>query len=446
MKKRIVAIVCLLAMILSMSTMSMLSASASAVGRVEFVDIEPIENIDYSFAILGDVQTITERQAKNTNTYKMLTKTIDWILDNKEERKIEYVIGLGDTVDTLVTYPESYQPILYNRMEWTQARTQFKRLQGVLPYMVIRGNHDDEEGYHKYICTTEYQAQMDGFGYDASKNATLGNSMSNCYRKIEIGNHKYLMLGLDYNATTEVLEWANGVIAANPDYKVIISIHAYMASNGAIFQGYIGSSNFERTETEEIPFYGQKIWQQLVKKHANIFMVLSGHVSTDDPIIRTTRVGDNGNQIIDILVDPQSTTEFDPEDPEGQRQIPIYAILMLNFVNGGSEIKIDYIMPDRDKQLKAKNRFTIELPEGTLPEYIANEEPAQTEATTTAPETTATEAPATTATEAPATTAPATTEEAGDKGCGGSIASTVAVCCSMGTALAAFAMRKRKED
>ena len=433
MKKRIVAIACLLAMILSMSTLGALSASAAAVGRVEFVDVEPIENIDYSFAVLGDVQTIVERQAKNTNTYKVFTQTIDWILDNKDERKIEYVIGLGDTVDTLVTYPESYQPILYNRQEWTQARTQFKKLQGVLPYMVIRGNHDDEEGYHKYICTAEYQAQIDGFCYDTNQNATRGNSMSNCYRKLEIGNHKYLMLGLDYNAGTEVIEWANEVISSNPDYKVIISIHAYMGTTGDLFQGKIGSSNFEKTETEEIPFYGQKFWQQLIKKHENVFMVLSGHISTDDPVVKTVRVGDNGNQIIDILVDPQSTREFDPTDPEGQREIPIYAILMLNFVNGGSEIKIDYVMPDRDKQLKAKNRFTIELPEGTLPEYVPVSAETEAPETTVAPETT-------TATEAPATT------EESKGGCKGSIASTVTVCCAMGTALEAFAMRKRKED
>ena len=137
-------------MMLSMSTLGMLSASAAntVLSESEFKDITPVENLDYSFAILGDIQTVTNK-AKKDNTYKRLTNIFSWLTDNQEERKIEYVLGLGDTIDTLYTYPESYNPVYSNRVEWEKARANFKKLNGIIPYMVVRGNHDDEDGYHK---------------------------------------------------------------------------------------------------------------------------------------------------------------------------------------------------------------------------------------------------------------------------------------------------------
>lgn len=439
MKKRIVAIVCIVAMMLSMSTLGMFSASAATLSESEFKDITPVENLDYSFAILGDIQTVTN-QAMKDNSYKTLTNIFKWMLDNQDERKIEYVIGLGDTIDTLYTYPESYNPIYSNRVEWEKARAQFKKLNGVIPYMVVRGNHDDEEGYHKYICTDEYQAQIikdangnevGGFCYDSGAMATMGNSMSNSYRKIEIGNHKYLMMGLDFaigdaDAGDDVIAWANDVIEANPDYKVIISTHAYIGGTGARMQGQeIEQTNGDRTATEGFKFYGNKLWQQLIRKHSNIFMTFCGHVSVDNPVV-TQETGDNGNQIINILVDPQATYATDPNTGS---TVPLGAILMMNVTNGGTTLEFEYVDPDRNKQIKTKNRFTIELAEGTFPEFDPT---PVTEAETTEAE----------PTEAPV----ATTEEVKKNNCKSSITSTVAICCTMGTTLAAFAMRKRKDD
>ena len=427
MKNRVISMICLIALLLSMTTLGALSSTAAT---TLWIDKEPAKNVDYSFAVVGDIQTITYSDTHQGTRY--VATLFEWLIQNQRSRRIEYVFGLGDTVETLTSYPESYNPSVNNPREWETASQSISMLNGIIPYSVVRGNHDDEGGYHKYICTDYYKSQMDKFYYDPMLPATAGNSMSNSYRKIDICGHKYLMLTLDFNITDGVKAWANELIAENPDYHVIVSIHSFLGNWGGIYNGAIGQAN-EFNVTEEIFFDGQALWDDVLSKHENVFMVLSGHISTDDPVVKTVRVGDNGNQIIDILVDPQSTREFDPTDPEGQREIPIYAILMLNFVNGGSEIKIDYVMPDRDKQLKAKNRFTIELPEGTLPEYVPVSAETEAPETTAAPETT-------TATEAPATT------EESKGGCKGSIASTVTVCCAMGTALAAFAMRKRKED
>ncbi|MBQ9087096.1 MAG: metallophosphoesterase [Clostridia bacterium] len=362
MKKKLVAVICLVAMLLTSVAASVIPASAA---DSDWIDRDPVDNVDYSFAVLGDIQTITYSDTKLGTKY--LSNTITWLLDNKESRNIQYVFGLGDTVETLTTYPESFR----NPLEWDVASAQFNRLNGTINYSVVRGNHDDEAGYHEHICTKEYKSQMDGFFFDPSKPVTLGNSMSNSYRKIEIGNHKYLMLNLDFRATPEVINWANDVIYKNYQYKVIVSIHAYLDSKGALYQDKIGSSNVDDTVLEWLSFDGEYLWDNLFSRHDNVFMVLCGHVGITDPIIQT-RTGNDGNEVIEILVDPQS---YDKKDPSG-------FLLMLNFTEGGSKIEFEYFSPTKGKYFKSKNQISMTLPDGLLPEYVSTPVSVETEGTT----------------------------------------------------------------
>lgn len=410
MIKRVIAIVALLALMLSMTTLGTISASAAA---SDWFDRNPTQNVDYSFAVLGDIQTITYSDAKKGTKY--LSTMFDWIIANRDSRKIEYVIGLGDTVDTLLSTSA-------NASEWDKASAQYRKLlDAEIPYMVVRGNHDDEYGYHKYICSAKYKSQMDGFFYDESQRATRGNSMSNCYKKLEIGNHKYLMLALDYNAhnDADTIAWANDLISSNPDYKVILSIHAFLNTTSLYYSGKIGSSNASGLAQENLDFDGKLVWDNLVKKHPNMFMVLSGHVSTTYPVVRVL-TGDNGNEVYNVLVDPQTYEEGEPSG----------FVYMVNITNGGTKLEVEYLSTSTGKYFGKNHQKTWTLPSGFLAKFDPNY--VETVATTTTAE--------------PTTEAPATTVEEEKKGCKGSIVSTMTVCCTMGTALAAFAMRKRKED
>ena len=425
MKKRIIAAICLVAMLVSMTTLGALQSSAASV----WIDKEIPKDLNYSFAVLGDIQSLTFFDTHQGTTY--LADMFDWILDNKEERKIEYIFGLGDTVDTLTTYPNSAR----NPREWIKARSQINRLydsegNAIIPFTIVRGNHDDEKGYHKHICTENYQNQIDGFFYDPEKPLTLGNSMSNSYRKIQIGGHKYLMLGLDYHADDSVIEWANQVISENPDYKVIVSIHAYLNSSGMFEYEDIGSSNVDDTELVWKPFRGQNLWNKIFRQHENVFMVLSGHVAVNTPVVNT-RTGLNGNEVIEILVDPQGIDERLHADGKAGA-----FVLMLNITNGGEKLEIEYYSTAYGQFYGGGNQRVITLPEGTLPDFELPLETttATTEAAITTELTTAAET-----TTAQTTVAPPT------RGCSAAI-STTAVACSIGTSLAVFAMRRRKED
>ena len=359
MKKKIIAMICLVSVLLSAIVVAVIPASAAP---TDWIDRDPVENVDYSFAVLGDIQCTTHFDVRN-NTIN-LDKMFTWILKNRGTKNIQYVFGLGDSVETLTTYAEAFR----NPKEWALAGAQFARLNGKIPYGVVRGNHDDEAGYHRNICNKNYQNQMDGFFYDSTKPATLGNSMSNSYRKITIGNHKYLMLFLDFRATPESLEWANDLIYQNHDCKVIISVHAYLTGSGGFYKQDIGSSNVDDTVLEWIAFDGSYLWNNLFSQHENIFMVLCGHYGIDNPIVQT-RTGKEGNEVIEILVDPQN---YERDDPCG-------TLMLLNFTEGAQKIRIEYFSPSKNKYFRAGNQKTMTLDAGVLPIFDPNASSAEGE-------------------------------------------------------------------
>ena len=383
MKKKIIAILCAIAMLIPMAVLPTSAAYT-------WVRYSAPSDIDYSFAVIGDMQTWTyndtNKQArdeiakvypswansanweKTKTTY--LSSMFDWLLENKSGRKIEYVFGLGDTIETLSSYPSTanskydaeqdkydYCSDIRNPIEWTYAASQISRLDGVIPYMIIRGNHDDGIGYHNNICTTDYKNQMSGFLYDSNSAPVAGNTMSNCFRKIEIGGVKYLMLGLDYEFNNEgkenkaVVNWANEVISSNPDHRVIVSVHAYVDSNGAYYDTTDDTTEKPENITQPgtpvkdyqansstIEFDGQYLWDNIFSKHENVFMVLSGHVATtNSPVIRTS-TGNMGNTVYEILVDPSinSTTQNSSN-----------FVMMLNFREDANELEIEYLSPSR---------------------------------------------------------------------------------------------------
>ena len=418
MKKRFLAIVCIVAMLFSVAAMS---ASALA----GWVAYKAPSGIDYSFVAFGDMQSITWTDNLKGTTY--VKSAFDWILDNKNSRKISYVFGLGDTIDTLTTYSTNKvaeNGKTQNVNEWELVSAQFHRLDGIIPYTVTRGNHDDEGGYHKYICTENYTEQMDGFYYDSTKPATLGNSMANHYRKITVGGEKYLMLSIDYNADSGVMAWANEVISANPNHRVIVSIHAYLDGGysggvGAYYgflSGKIGAANADNTQQVNTAFDGQTLWNNVFSKHANMFMILCGHDAIPTPV-HNVRTGNNGNKVIEILTD---TSKYDVEK---ETSYGANLMMVINFKESTNQIYIEYLSPSRQAAGFSNYHLSgeqITLTYKDLPEVSQTTTvPTTTEAPTTEPATTVA-----TATE-PATTVATTTAEP-DETVSTTVASTTA--------------------
>ena len=288
----------------------------------------------YSFAVVGDTQVICQKyQGKMEAIY-------DWIIANKDSKKIAHVFGLGDIT-------EGVWDVSNTDEEWTAAKEYISKLDGVLPYSLIRGNHDQISYFEKYFANETYMSQFDGF--------MNGDDICNSYKLFTVGSTNYMLVTVDYGASDEVLEWANGIIAAHPERKVIITTHAYLYRDGTTLS--IGDtalpSDHSDADSSPMKIYndGQQIWEKLVSQHPNILLVLSGHDPSEN-VVTLQSVGAHGNVVTQMLVDPQGM-DYDMGG--------VGMICMLYFSEDGSQMEVEWYSTDKEQYYKHRNQFIVDL-------------------------------------------------------------------------------------
>lgn len=378
--------------------MSLIIASMSVVGAFSLSLSSPWIQKDaptdhlYSFVLVGDTQMLTLNDSKYNTNY--LSHIYDWIVNNKEERKIEYVFGLGDITDK------------NSDSEWDIAKTQINKLNGVVPYSLVRGNHDGSASFNKNFNNDTYRSQFQGF-YD--------NTINNSYRKFSVGGDDYLFINLDYGANDAILKWASNIISRNPDRRVIISTHAYLFSTGSALDDVTSSFATPMDNT------GKDMWDKLISKYENIFMVISGHVGVDGPVINVRRAKNN-NHVIQVLVDPQNADENNIAHGG--------FVSIVNFYEDETKLTFEYYSTIKKAYYKESNQFKLTIP--------AKRAKTTAEATTAATE--ATETAAVEFTEA------VTAEAEESRGCSSAISFALVTLPAVCAGLAAFTQRKRERE
>ncbi len=294
--------------------------------------VDDASDYDYSFAVVGDTQMIVRddvNSGKNNLGY-----IYDWLVENAESRKIKQVVGVGDITETREGLDS----------EWTHAKTEIDKLKGVIPYALAQGNHDNHTAMNNYFGSDEeYVSQFDGF-------YTEGDITVN-YTKFDIGDEKFLLITLSWGPDDAELQWASDVIEQYPDRKVIISTHIYLETDGTT-QGAddtvpaspSGANNGGANN-------GDRIWDKLVSQHENIFLVLSGHIDTDDLVVRQEK-GVHGNVVTSLLVNPQT---FDQKN-----NFNTGMVAMLYFSDNSEKVRVEYYSTCRDQFYGAQNQFELE--------------------------------------------------------------------------------------
>ena len=274
----------------------------------------------YSFALVGDTQIL------NRDYPEKFSQLYDWIVANAKAKKMKFVVGLGDITDK---DPDA---------EWERAVVEFNKLRGVVPFSFVRGNHDSTGQYRNYLT------------YDAFKDTVSGSyndTMLNTYHELTVGKTKYLFLNLDWALSENVVNWANEVISTHADYRVIVSMHIYLNPDGTPE----GEGDSQTALKYGGNFHGDQLWDRIFSKHENIAMVISGHKPTDKLIV-SKHEGIHGNQVTELLVDPQGT------DVTYQG---VGLIAMLYFSEDGKQIDVEYYSTIRGGHYLPENQFHIEL-------------------------------------------------------------------------------------
>lgn len=288
------------------------------------------EDYAYSFAVVGDTQIM------NYSYPDGYVGIYDWILDSLEEKKIACVIGLGDITDR------------DSAAEWKRAQEQIGRMSGVVPFTMVRGNHDSVSQFNKYMKVPANLDQLEG---------TYGSGADNAWRTLSVGGTDYLILVLEYGARDAVLNWADKVIDDHPDHKVIVTTHCYLFRDGTTLDdGDVVPPSQSGGQND-----GDDLWEKFVSKHENIVMVLSGH-DPCGPIVMTPAVGDYGNTVCQFLIDPQGV---DVGIDKGTGLVALFC-----FSEDGNRCRVEYYSTVRKQYYLSENQFIFDLRTGERVEKL----------------------------------------------------------------------------
>ena len=239
---------------------------------------DPAPKTDQSFTVvlLPDTQNYAE---KYPETY--VAQTL-WIRKQLRQENIKFAIHLGDIVQNPTQKPE-----------WENANRAMEILDGVVPYSMVPGNHDmvvasrDSTLYNQFFSPTRF-AGLKWYG------GHMGQTNDNNYCFFEFRDLKFMVLSLEFAPRDETLQWAADIVARHPEHRVIVATHCYMRPNGRDVDGakpynIVGNS-------------GEQMWQKLIRKQPNIFLVVSGHVLG---VGLQTSINDSGKPVIEMLADYQ---------------------------------------------------------------------------------------------------------------------------------------------
>lgn len=303
------------------------NAKTGGVALIENMWAEASDPDDYaySFAVVGDTQKTAEYDVLNGTSYT--GGIYDYINNNATDKKIAHVFGLGDITDDS------------RAEEWELVRAKTDALS--VPYSMITGNHDPEDDFNTYYgAGTPYAAQVAGH---------FGSEYTHTYHTFTAGTINYLVVALGWDPSDAELDWANGVIEAHPNHSVIVTTHAYLFKDG----------DYVRAEkVDPSPKYndGADIWNELVKHHENIVLVLSGHIS-DDRIVMKKSTGEKGNTITELLINPQGMDEGLSKAGD----IPTAMVAMLYFSADGKSVDLRYYSTSKNTYFKSNNQFSFSL-------------------------------------------------------------------------------------
>jgi len=282
-----------------------------------FSEKEPVTDYAYSLMVVPDTQVIARWEPDN------FSKIYDYIVQNVAAKKVQYVIGVGD-----ITNDDTDE-------EWAVAKAGISKMNGVVPYSLARGNtgHDSAKKFNATFPISQYQHMVKG---------SFNNDMCNVYHTFEVGNVKYLLLVLDCNPTNDMVDWANNVIAANPDRNVIISTHVYLYKDGtpmSLTDAYPGPDNT-----------GDHLWEKLISKHENICLVLCGHDPSAQLVLTQTK-GEKGNTVSQLLVNGQGVDDG-VENGCG-------FVATLYFSEDGKDVTVEYYSTIKEKYFLTENQFSF---------------------------------------------------------------------------------------
>lgn len=223
----------------------------------------------HTLAVLPDTQFYSQQLPY---LFELQTR---WIAAVAHQIDLRYVLHLGDIVN-------SNSPL-----EWERAAQAMSFLDGVVPYVVVPGNHDygpagdasTRDTLMNHYLGFDKSARQPGFG-----GAYEWGKLDNTYHLFTAGGRDYIVVALEWAPRNVVLEWADGVMRQHPQRYGILVTHAYLNHNDRRYDHtdpvHPQDFNPHAYRTPGKVNDGEEIWQKLVRHHRFV-IALNGHVLGD---------------------------------------------------------------------------------------------------------------------------------------------------------------------
>jgi hypothetical protein len=252
--------------------------------RLQSQDTKPAGRDEvFTVVLLPDTQFYSE---KYPETYVAQTM---WIRERARLDNIKFVIGLGDIVQNA-----------HVEREWQNAFEASRILDGVVPYSSVPGNHDlvakdkvitrDSTLFNKYFGVSRYQKEPWYGGH-------FGQTNDNNFCTFQAAGRDFLVLSLEFAPRDEALAWAEEICRQHPAHHIILATHSYLNLEGR---------TTSQAKVDSTANSGQQMWDKLVRKQPNIFLVACGHVGGVNLLLSTN---DAGRRVIEILTDYQNLAQ-----------------------------------------------------------------------------------------------------------------------------------------
>ncbi|HEX3039810.1 MAG TPA: lamin tail domain-containing protein, partial [Caproiciproducens sp.] len=274
------------------------------------------QNYDFAFAWETDTQYYSESFPAH------YSKMNQWIVDNRKNLNIRYVMHTGDIVDDVDMKPE-----------WANADAAMKIFDDAdMPYGILGGNHDVGAGALEYTNYWKY------FGEDRFKDKSYyGGSYKNNlghYDLLTENGQDLIVLYMSWDIYTDEINWMNQVLSQYSDRKAIICLHRY--------------TNVQQADNL-LDYTGKLLQKEVVAKNKNVIAVLNGHYHGAS--IQTDSFDDNNDGTPDRVV-YQICTDYQ-SDPEGGSEYIkfLYFDLKNNkiYLNSYSPCRNDYNFFDTER-------------------------------------------------------------------------------------------------
>ena len=308
-------------------TMMVAAALVALVLKAE--RMPPLPEGAFTYAVVPDTQSYDgegrttkngRAPGKGPTTNAKLDRIVDWLVANAKAENIRFVSHTGDITD------------MNNDFQWRFCSNAMARLDGILPYGVVPGNHDmkssgDTSLFQRYFPASRYAGNawyadtFPGFTNAAGLFVSGNNANSCCL--FENGKEKFVVLHLECNAPDPVLAWGGRLLDRYADRHAIIATHqdlgAIESRNARVVSQTWGKLSKEERKTWSPDLAmlgrmkwhkchgkdgnaGEGIWKKLSSRYRNVFLVVSG----DQGMIKITRVdekGENGNLVHSLMQD-----------------------------------------------------------------------------------------------------------------------------------------------